>query len=608
MENNNEGNNQQTKQDEAYNLQDDPLNNGDINSAKKESSFFLSKALQRSQDSIGSFFEDNSKPLGIFLRVTIFLMFTSHFIWATYYFIDQTDETINNTILLNDETINNTMCHGYGFLMLLYMVITYGFTYVWCLKPYVIKPIGKYIWDPAKTFLGNVFKQSVPNIVGHLLILAAALTYLIVDARDEWNRLIPLIGFTTFIIIGFLCSKYPGNIIWRPVIWGFISQFVFGLLTVRWKVGRDVFRCAGDKVTTFLGYAVNGESFLGYAVNGSAFVYGDILVHQYQVFAFQAVSTIYFLNFFINVLYYYGIMQKIVGVLGSFLHSILGTSICESVNSAGNIFLGQSEAPLLLKPYLKNLTHSEFHTICASGFATVSGTVLAAYISYGAKAEHLITATVMAAPTALAYSKLMYPETEEIKNTKKSISLVESDFKSVLDAASKGASEATMIVFNIIANLIAFIAFIYFVNGILGWMGQLCGYMNEDELWSVEEIMGYILTPIAYIMGVPWDECRIVGRLIGVKMMVNEFAAFAQFSSLKELLSARTQVITTYAIVGFGNPGSIGLMVSALSTLVPEKSHFVTAVVFRAYICGTIVCLLTASMAALLIPEDLLDI
>ncbi|KAI4454725.1 sodium/nucleoside cotransporter [Holotrichia oblita] len=565
------GNNQHSKLDEAYNLQqDEPVNNGDINTAKKESSFFLSKALQRSQDSIGSFLEDNSRNLGIGLKATVFLMFTAHFIWATYYFIDQTDETINNT-----------MCHGYGFLLLLYIAITYGFTYTWCLKPYVIKPIG-----------------SIANIVGHLLILAAALTYLVIDARDEWNRLIPLIGFTTFIIFGFLCSKYPGNIIWRPVIWGFISQFVFGLLTVRWKVGRDVFRCAGDKVTTFLGYAVNG----------SAFVYGDILVHQYQIFAFQAVSTIYFLNFFINVLYYYGIMQKIVGVLGSFLHSILGTTICESVNTAGNIFLGQSEAPFLLKPYLKNLTSSEFHTIIASGFATVSGTVLAAYISYGAKAEHLITATVMAAPTALAYSKLMYPETEEIKNTKKSISLVESDFKSVLDAASKGASEATMIVFNIIANLIAFIAFIYFVNGILGWMGQLCGYMNEDELWSVEEIMGYILTPIAFIMGVPWDECHIVGRLIGVKMMVNEFAAFAQFSELKELLTARTQVITTYAIVGFGNPGSIGLMVSALSTLVPEKSHVVTAVVFRAYVCGTIICLLTASMAALLIPEDLLDI
>ncbi|KRT80813.1 hypothetical protein AMK59_5039 [Oryctes borbonicus] len=301
-------------------------------------------------------------------------------------------------------------------------------------------------------------------------------------------------------------------------------------------------------------------------------------------------------------------MQKIVEVLGSFLHSIIGSSICESVNSAANIFLGQSESPLLLKPYLKNLTSSEFHTMISSGFATVSGTVLAAYISFGAKAEHLITATVMAAPTALAYSKLMYPETEEIKNNKDTIAIVDSNFKSVLDAASKGASEATMIVFNILANLIAFIAFIYFVNGILGWMGVLCGYVDEGDIWSVEEILGYILTPIAFIMGVPWDECHIVGRLIGVKMIVNEFAAFAQFSTLKELLSARTRVITTYAIVGFGNPGSIGLMISAMSTLVPEKSEVITKVIFRAYICGTIICLLTASMAALLIPEGLLDI
>ncbi|GJQ81924.1 hypothetical protein Trydic_g20392 [Trypoxylus dichotomus] len=581
-----EGNNHQTKPEQAYAIQDEKsIDVG--NPPKKQSSFFLSRALQSSQESLGNFVEQNKKNFGIFVKICYFLAITAHFIWATYYFIDQTNETINNT-----------MCHGYGFLLLLYLIVTYGFTYTWCLKPYVFRPFGKLVWYPVKKIFKSFFKESIPKLIGYLVILVAALAYLIVDAVGDWNRLIPLIGMAVFIVFGFICCKHPGSIIWRPIIWGFICQFIFGLLTIRWKVGRDIFRCAGDKVT----------SFLGHAINGSAFVYGDILVHQYQIFAFQAVSAIYFLNFFINILYYYGIMQKIVGVLGSFLHSIIGTSICESVNSAANIFLGQSESPLLLKPYLKNLTSSEFHTMISSGFATVSGTVLAAYISFGAKAEHLITATVMAAPTALAYSKLMYPETEEIKNSKDSIAIVESNFKSVLDAASKGASEATMIVFNIIANLIAFIAFIYFVNGILGWMGELCGYANEGDIWSVEEVMGYVLTPVAFIMGVPWNECRIVGRLIGVKMIVNEFAAFAQFSQLKELLSARTQVIATYAIVGFGNPGSIGLMVSAMSTLVPEKAEVVTKVVFRAYVCGTVICLLTASMAALLIPEDLLDI
>lgn len=194
-----------------------------------------------------------------------------------------------------------------------------------------------------------------------------------------------------------------------------ILQFSFGLLTIRWEVGRNVFRCFGDKVTTFLGYAKEG----------AAFVYSDSLVYDVQVFAFASLSTIFMLGFFVNILYYYGVMQKFVGGLGSFLQAVMGTTICESVNCAANIFLGQSEAPLLLKPYLQDLTTSEIHCVLTSGFATVAGTVMAAYISFGASASHLITASVMSAPSALCYSKLLYPEDEVPKTTKDTISLTQ---------------------------------------------------------------------------------------------------------------------------------------------------------------------------------------
>lgn len=201
------------------------------------------------------------------------------------------------------------------------------------------------------------------DAVFYVAFFVIAIAFLVWDSRRDWSRLMPLTGLAIFLIGGYLCSHNRKLIPWRTVFWGLILQFVFGLFTIRWEVGRNIFRCFGDKVTTFLNYAQAG----------AAFVYTDYLVYDVGVFAFQSLSTIFMLGFIVNILYYYGVMQKFVSAIGGFLHWIMGTTICESVNTAANIFLGQSESPLLLKPYLKDLTTSEIHCVLTSGFATVAG-------------------------------------------------------------------------------------------------------------------------------------------------------------------------------------------------------------------------------------------
>ncbi|KAB0791712.1 hypothetical protein PPYR_03512 [Photinus pyralis] len=305
----------------------------------------------------------------------------------------------------------------------------------------------------------------------------------------------------------------------------------------------------------------------------------------------------------INILYHYGIMQKIVVSLGELLQAVMGTTICESVNSVANIFLGMNDSPLLLKPYLEELTVSEIHAVMTSGFASVAGSLLAGYISFGAEASHLITASVMSAPAALCYSKLIYPETEEVTATKETIQLLKSEYASALDAACNGAAIAIEIVLRVAAILIAFISAIHFLNGVLSWMGILIGF-DGGSTWTLETAVGYVFMPVSFIMGVPWDECQLVGRLIGIKTMVNEFSAFKEMGQM--ILRKRTKMIATYAICGFSNPGSIGITISALSVLIPKKRSTITSTVFSAFVAGEITCFMSACIAALLIPDHLL--
>lgn len=232
------------------------------------------------------------------------------------------------------------------------------------------------------------------------------------EIKGSEERLLSLIAPLIFIILGYIFSRSRKNINWKAVIVGILCQFLLGLFCIRWIIGRKIFQCIGDKLSVFM--PLSNE--------GGKFVYGSKLIEE-QIFAFATLPVIYFFSCLISILYYFGAMQCIVAKIGWFLQKILGTTVCESVNSAGNIFLGMSESPLLIRPYISYLTKSEIHSIMVSGFATVSGTVFAAYITYGANPAYLITSTVMAAPAALAFSKLYYPETEESRTRSDNIQL-----------------------------------------------------------------------------------------------------------------------------------------------------------------------------------------
>lgn len=304
------------------------------------------------------------------------------------------------------------------------------------------------------------------------------------------------------------------------MICGLISQFLLGLLCIRWDVGRTIFECFGQKVTTFLNYGQEG----------AAFVFGRFLVVDEQVFAFTALPIIFFFSLCVSVLYYLGTIQVVLLKLGWILQSILGTTVCESVNAAANIFLGMSEGPLIIKPYIKILTKSEIHAIMVSGFATVSGSVLAAYISFGAEASHLITASVMAAPTSLALSKLTWPETEESKTSSSNMEMEKSPDSSVLDAASNGAAQGIMLILNIIANLVAFVAFIAFADGMFRWVTYLVGF--EDV--GIEFVFGKIFIPVSWAIGIEWEDCEKIAQVIATKTIINEFVAFQRLGVLIE--------------------------------------------------------------------------
>lgn len=284
--------------------------------------------------------------------------------------------------------------------------------------------------------------------------------------------------------------------------------------------------------------------------------------------------------------------------LGWILQITVGTTACESLNAAANIFIGQTEAPLLVRPFLHLLTVSELHAVMTGGFATIAGSVMAAYIHFGVSASHLLSASVMAAPVALAVSKLIYPETQQSQTKAGQINIKMDDKVNVLDAAAQGAMSVVKICGYIAASLIAFIAFISLVNGILGWLGNLVGLQISFEI-----IASWVLRPLALIMGVPWKDCGAVSELLALKIVINEFVAYkAMVDMIKRgLLSQRSVNITTFALCGFANLSSIGIQISGLSAMAPEKKADLARIAFSAMLAGNVASFLNACVAGFLI-------
>ncbi|XP_012522524.1 solute carrier family 28 member 3 isoform X2 [Monomorium pharaonis] len=486
-------------------------------------------------------------------------------------------------------------CNGYGLLLILVALIYLGLFYFLIVKRY----FGKHILQccqPVTNYLKRLkntkYGIRITMTTIYLIILIAIITFLVIDTANSRYRLLSILCMIVVLGLGWIFSKHPGQVRWRPVIWGLILQFVFGIITLRWAVGRSIFQCVSGKVVTFLDYAKVG----------AAFVFSEDIVGK-GVFAFAVLPVIFFFSFMVQIMCYLGALQWIIMKLGWILQSIMGTTLCESLAAVANPFIGMSESPLLIIPYINQLTSSELHAILGSGFSTVSGTVFAAYIAFGAKPAHLITASLMSAPASLAFSKLFYPETEPSLTKFKNIQLEKSSDTSILDAATNGALAALPIVLGIIANIVAFVAFIAFVNGVLSWFGGLVGY---EEL-TLEMILAKVFMPLSWLMGVPWTQCEDVGTLIGLKTVVNELVAYQKLGEVKHRLSSRSEAIATFAICGFANPGSIGIQVGVFSSLAPEKKEQVTDVILRAFVTGSAACFLTASIAGMLIDDDSLS-
>ncbi|XP_037600470.1 sodium/nucleoside cotransporter 2 isoform X4 [Cebus imitator] len=350
--------------------------------------------------------------------------------------------------------------------------------------------------------------------------------------------------------------------------------------------------------------------FLNYTVAGSSFVFGDILVKD--VFAFQALPIIIFFGCVMSILYYLGLVQWVVQKVAWFLQITMGTTATETLAVAGNIFVGMTEAPLLIRPYLADMTLSEIHAVMTGGFATISGTVLGAFISFGVDASSLISASVMAAPCALALSKLAYPEVEESKfKSEEGVKLPRGKERNVLEAASNGATDAIGLAANVAANLVAFLAVLAFINAALSWLGELV----DIQGLTFQVICSYILRPMVFMMGVEWTDCPMVAELVGIKFFTNEFVAYQQLSQYKnkrlsgveewiegekQWISVRAEIITTFSLCGFANLSSIGITLGGLTSIVPHRKSDLSKVVVRALFTGACVSLISACVAGIL--------
>lgn len=401
-------------------------------------------------------------------------------------------------------------------------------------------------------------------------------------------------------------ERRPGQIFpWRVVLGGLALQFVFGLLILKTSVGAPVFSALNDLFVKLMDYSDEGSRFL----------FGDLVMKPGQAgtwwsgqgafIAFSVLPTIIFFSALMAVLYHVGIMLRVVRLFSRFIARALGTSGAETLSATGNIFVGQTEAPLLVRPFLAQMTRSELHTVMVGGFATVAGGVMAAYVGmlharFPDIAGHLLAASIMSAPAALLIGKLLVPETETPVTGPDAVVEVEKLHANVIEAAASGAADGLKLAFNVGAMLLAFIALIALANGLLSWAAGLLGF----EGLTLEQIFGYVMAPVAWLLGVDGSEAQAVGSLLGVKMVVNEFVAYLGLAGNlagEGALSERSVVITTYALCGFANFSSIGIQIGGISGIAPERRRELSVLGLRAMIGGTLGAFMTAALAGVLI-------
>lgn len=399
-----------------------------------------------------------------------------------------------------------------------------------------------------------------------------------------------LAGIIIIFAIAYLVSEEKKRINWRTIAIGFLIQFLFAFIVLKWSIGRMLLGKLSDVV----------QAILGYANEGIGFVFGSLADPSQPtgyIFAIKVLCIIIFFSSLVGVLYHLGIMQLVIRFLGGGLARLLGTSKTESLSAAANIFLGQTEAPMVIRPYLGKLTRSELFAVMVGGLASVAGSVLAGYVAIGVPVEYLLAASFMASPAGLIMAKLLIPETkpeEAIKDIKLDD---ENKAANVIDAAATGAGDGLMLALNVGAMLIAFVALIALLNGVIGLLGSFVGMPTL----SLELILGYLFSPVAFIIGVPWNEAITAGSFIGQKLVLNEFVAYSAFAPVINDLSAKTSAIISFALCGFANLSSVAILLGGLGGMAPSRRSDIAKLGFRAILAGTLANLLSATIAGIFI-------
>ena len=414
---------------------------------------------------------------------------------------------------------------------------------------------------------------------------------------DWLIRLQPLVGFVGILAFAYALSTNRRAIRGQVVAWGLGLQVLFALLVLKTDAGQRTFQWLGDRMRQLLEYSAVGATLV-FGPLGDRAVWTRVMTGalgeagaQYGViFAFQILPTIIFIAALFAILYYLGVMQLVVRLFAVVMNRLMGASGAESLNVAASIFMGQTEAPLTIRPYLGRMTQSELMTVMTSGMAHISGGIMAAYIAFGIEPKHLLTAVIMTAPGTLMMAKMFVPETA-VPETLGTVRLdVERTDVNIIDAAGRGTSEGLHLAMNVGAMLISFMALVALVNAVLGLAGV-----------TLQQILGWVFAPVAWSLGVPWRDAAVVGNLLGTRMVLNEFIAFAQLGPLKETLDPRSFTIATFALCGFANFSSIGIQIGGIGALVPERRHDLARLGLRAMIAGTLANFMTAIIVGFLL-------
>ncbi len=404
------------------------------------------------------------------------------------------------------------------------------------------------------------------------------------------DRFIGILGVIVILGIAYLFSENKKKINWRLVATGLGLQIIFALIILKVPFGRKAFEAASGFITRILDFTAEGTTFLFGNLTDQA-TFGSI-------FALNVLPTIIFFSALMGILYYLGIMQAIVKFIAKGICKLLGTSGAETLSAVGNIFLGQTEAPLLVRPYINGMTKSEITAIMVGGMATVAGGVMAGYVAMGINAGHLLAASIMAAPAGLVLAKMLVPETEEPETKDITNIEVEKTASNVVEAAANGASDGLMLALNVAAMLLAFVALIALFNYLIGLVGGLFGFPELSLNW----ILGKLFSPLAFVMGVPTGDLSAAGSLLGQKVMINEFVAYSDLSALSAsgVLQEKTILIMTYALCGFANISSVAIQIGGIGAMAPNKKGTIAKLGFKALLGGALATCLTATIAGIL--------